>query len=71
MRVSLDDGTTWQEVDGVRVERDVFLGDPDAAHTGVLLLNHTHEGLILDLIERDRVVGTACFMEDDLVELTY
>ena len=71
MRVSLDDGATWQEVDGVRVERDVFLGNPDDNHPAQLLLNHTHEGLILDLIERGEVVGSAGWLEDDLVEMTY
>jgi hypothetical protein len=49
MKVSVDGGQTWVDVDEVRIEHEVFVGEMN----GYLYLINTTEGLIEDLYRRD------------------
>lgn len=73
MQVSLDGGLTWQEAnEGVRVIYDDLSvtyfseGEVDTQ----LLVNCTHEGLILDAIEtkKGEVAGTSSEMAQEIVD---
>lgn len=60
MRVSLDGGLTWQVApNGVRI-----------IHNGLgreLLVNHTHEGVIIDVLEGGEVSATWGAMTEELI----
>ena len=55
--VSLDEGKTWQPAEqGVRITyQDLELDEND----GRVLLNCTHEGLVVDIMDEDEVLGTS------------
>ncbi len=70
LMVSVDDGTTWQSSSGIRV----MFHDANEADEGMedLLVNITHEGIILDLAEQESgaVSQTASLLVQDLVGMT-
>ena len=68
MKVSLDGGTTWVEAkSGVRV-----LYDDEIWGGTTLLLNHTEEGVITDVIGASGfVLATDSEMADDIVGRLY
>ena len=58
MKVSLDDGKTWLEVESVRVSQNI--PDPTENELEVNLnFNFTHEGLISDVWIDNVVQGTS------------
>jgi len=68
MKVSLDGGVTWQEApEGVRVIFDDEVFGGTQVH-----LNHTHEGVITDVVSYSGfVLATDSEMADDIVARLY
>lgn len=56
---SLDDGVTWQEVSGIRVNVDLDTKD-EYGRSVELHTNFTHEGIIQDVIIDDEINGRTC-----------
>lgn len=70
MKYSVDGGKTWNEApDGVRVLHEGIDGFEDDFGGDVsLLLNHTYEGLITDLMDQDgEVVETDSATVDEII----
>jgi len=72
MRVSLDSGMTWRELDApVLMEYDTVLVDADGEDmAAVLAINLNDEGVVLDVLVEGEVTTTGWQLVDDLVGLT-
>lgn len=70
MKVSLDGGLTWQESDEVRVSYDVDIpnGNMSCPIEGELLVNCTHEGLIMDVNWFDANGATSSETAQEIVD---
>jgi len=64
MRVSLDGGTNWVEVEGVLVSQDVE--DPEGEREAHIDFSFTHEGLIVDIWVNDVCEGTSSEMYQEI-----
>jgi len=71
MQVSLDGGVTWKNTGNVRVMFRDANEDDDGFQD--LLVNVTHEGIILDVIaqESGEVDKTTCMMVEDLIGMAH
>lgn len=68
MQVSIDGGETWIDTDNVRV----IYGNVGIDEDQDLLVNLTHEGIILDLMDESGDVQATAAMEiSDLEEMTH
>lgn len=70
MRVSLDGGETWADVDEVRVFLDLE-GEGDEAlsfGTNQLSINCTHEGVVMDRISDGETFETFAQTYDELTQ---
>jgi hypothetical protein len=64
MKISLDNGVTWNEAkEGVRVYYD---GGEDKSHEHDIQFNLTEEGLIIDAYDKHNCVGTSGETLDDI-----
>ncbi len=64
MRVSLDGGTNWVEVEGVLVSQDVE--DPEGENEAHIEFAFTHEGLIVDVWVNNVCEGTSSEMYQEI-----
>jgi len=64
MKVSLDGGATWVEVENVRVSQAVE--DPEGENEGHIEFNFTGEGLVTDVWVNDVCEGTSSEMYQEI-----